>query len=120
MALSSTAQEALWLRELNKDLNNPSFGPTLIIEDNQSAICMSKNPQFHGRSKHINIKIHFIREQVTSNNICLKFCPSEDMVADRLMKGVNPERFEKLRKYCGLRSYISCEECRKGALSTPE
>ena len=101
MALSSTAQEALWLRELNKDLNNPSFGPTLIFEDNQSAICMSKNPQFHGRSKHINIKFHFIREQVTSNNICLKFCPSEDMVADLLT------------------SYVSCEkECRKGALST--
>ena len=70
MALSSTAQEALWLRELNKDLKNPPSGPTIIFEDNQSAICMLKNPQFHGRSKHINIKFHFIREQVTANNMC--------------------------------------------------
>ena len=70
MALSSIAQEAVWLRELNKVLKNPLSGPTLILEDNQSAICMSKNPQFHGRSKHINIKFHFIQEQVAANNIC--------------------------------------------------
>ena len=65
----STAQEALWLRKLNKNLKNPPSGPTIIFEDNQSAICMSKNPPFHGRSKHINIKFHFIQEQVTANNI---------------------------------------------------
>ena len=62
LALSSTAQEALWLREVNKDLKNPPSEPTIIFEDNQLAICMSKNPQFHGRSKHIYIKFHFIRE----------------------------------------------------------
>ena len=110
MALSSTAQEAVWLRELNKDLKNLLSGRTLILEDNQSAICMSKNPQFHGRSKHINIKFHFIREQVAANNICLKYCPSEDMVADLLTKGISPVRFERLRKLCGLRSCVSCEK----------
>ena len=77
---------SLWLREVNKDITNPPSGPTIIVEDNQSAICMSKNPQFHGRSKHINIQFHFIQEQVTANNICLKYSPSEDMVTDLLTK----------------------------------
>ena len=57
MALSSAAQEAIWMRELNSDLKNKPSQPTLIYEDNQSAISIAKNPQFHGRSKHINIKI---------------------------------------------------------------
>ena len=44
MALASTAPEAIWLTELCKDLKNDLMGPTMIIEDNQSAICMAKNP----------------------------------------------------------------------------
>ena len=47
---------------------------------------MAKNPQFHGRSKHINIKFHFIREQVSTKKIYLKYCQSEDMLADLLTK----------------------------------
>ena len=75
MALSSAAQEAIWMRELNSDLGNPQSQPTLIFEDNQSAIAMAKNPQFHGRSKHINIKFHFIREQVSNARLALCIAP---------------------------------------------
>ena len=50
MALSSASQEAIWMRELNSDLGNQQSQPTLILEDNQSAIAMTKNPQYHGRS----------------------------------------------------------------------
>ena len=48
MALSSAAQEAVWLRQLTTDLGNPPETPTTIYEDNQSAISMTKNPKFHG------------------------------------------------------------------------
>ena len=41
--------------------------PTVIFEDNQSIICMAHNPQFHGRTKNIGIKYHYVREQV---NMC--------------------------------------------------
>ncbi|SMN02585.1 hypothetical protein SPONN_1431 [uncultured Candidatus Thioglobus sp.] len=112
MALSSAAQEAVWIRELNSDLGNPQSQPTLIYEDNQSAIAMAKNPQFHGRSKHIGIKYHFIREQVSNDKICLQYCPTEDMIADILTKGIGPEKFEKLRKMCGMCDQVSSEkEC---------
>lgn len=50
MALSSRAQDAVWMRELNSGLGNQQSQPTLIFEDNQSAISKAKNPQFHGRS----------------------------------------------------------------------
>ena len=53
MALASAAQEAMWLRQLTIDLKNEPVSATVIFEDNQSAICIAKNPQFHGRSKHI-------------------------------------------------------------------
>ena len=82
MALSSAAQVAVWLRELCKDLNSELTNPTVIFEDNQAAIKMAKNPQYHGRSKHISIKYHFIREQVSSNLIELRYCRTDDMIAD--------------------------------------
>ena len=59
VALSGAAQEAIWLKQLNQDLTEISE-PVAIYVDNQSAIAIDKNPQFHGRVKHINIKYHFI------------------------------------------------------------
>ena len=119
MALSSTAQEAIWMRELNSDLGNQQSQPILIFEDNQSAISMAKNPQFHGRSKHINIKYHFIREQVCNGKIRLIYCPTEDMLADLFTKGIGSEKFERLRRLCGMCNQVSIEkECGRNALST--
>ena len=69
----------------------------VIFEDNQSAMSMSKNPKFHGRSKHIDIKYHFTREQVSNGKIVLKYCKTSEMTADFLTKGLNGEQFEKLR-----------------------
>ena len=48
VTLSGAAQQCLWLRQLEVELGCPAEGPTLIFEDNQSAIVMVKNPQFHG------------------------------------------------------------------------
>ena len=72
MALASAAQEAIWMRQLTSDLKSESTEATVIFEDNQSAICMAQNPQFHGRAKHIGIKNHFIREQVYSGTVELR------------------------------------------------
>ena len=100
IALSSAAPEVVWMRELSADLRNPQSQPTLILEDNQSAISISKNPQFHRRTKHFNIKYHFIRKQVSNGKICLQYCPTEDMLADLLTKGIGPEKLERLRRLC--------------------
>ena len=69
----------------------------LIYEDNQSAIAMTKNPKFHGRAKHIDIKHHFIRQQVAQGTIMFEYCPTVKMVANILTKGLSRETFCKLR-----------------------
>ena len=54
VALSSAAQEAVWLHQLYKEFNGELKDPTTIFEDNQAAIKLAKNPQYHGRTKHIH------------------------------------------------------------------
>lgn len=102
IALSSAAQESIWLRQLLTELGNSSEMPTIIFEDNKSSIAMTKNPQFHGRAKHIDIKHHFIREQVSCGTVQLEHCPTTEMTADILTKGLSRETFGKHRAKSGV------------------
>ena len=88
----------MWLRQLEVELGCPSEGPTLILEDNQSTIAMAKNPQYHGRAKHIDIRHHFVREQIANETIKLDYCPTTDMMT----KGLTHEQHCKLRKKVGM------------------
>ena len=63
-------------------------------------MAMAKNPQFHGRVKHI--AYHFIREQVSNGTVKLKYRPTKEMVADMLTKGLSRDQFVKLRKMAGI------------------
>ncbi len=63
---------------------------------------MSQNAQFHGRAKHIDIRHHFVREQVSAGTIELKYCPSGLLVDDMLTKGLSCGTFELLRKMTGI------------------
>ena len=87
----------MWLRNLVKGLTCSEMPPTIIHEDNQSAIAIAKNPQFHGRTKHIEIKYHFVRELVENGTINLHYCPTTDMLADLLTKGLPAAQHNKLR-----------------------
>ena len=102
MAMSMAAQESVWLERLLSDMNEKSDEPILIYEDNQSTICMAMNPKFHGRAKHIDIRHHYVREQVANKKISLKYCASEDMIADMLTKGLSRTQFIKLRDMIGI------------------
>ena len=62
IALSSATQEIMWLRRLLTDLHSKPYGPTELKEDNQGAIAIAKNPVTHNRTKHIDIRHHFVRE----------------------------------------------------------
>ena len=76
--------------------------PIKILCDNKSAIALTKNPMFHGRSKHINIKFHYIRELVKNQEIELEFCRSENQVADIFTKPLKTNVFEKLKMMLGV------------------
>ena len=102
VALSTCAQEAIWLRRLLDGLKASPSGPTVIMEDNQGAIAIAKNPVAHTRTKHIDIRFHFIREAVQNGSIELRYCPSEEMVADLLTKPLSKGQFQKLCELMGI------------------
>ena len=102
VALSSATQEAVWLRRLFDDLQANLKEPTVVMEDNQGAIAMAKNPVSHHRTKHIDIRYHYVREAVQEGVINLHYCPSEKMVADILTKSLPHGRFETLCLLMGL------------------
>ena len=94
VALSQATQEAIYLRKLLADLGYKADLPTVLYEDNQGTIEISRNPRFHNRTKHIDVTFHFIRERITSNEIRMVYC---DMLADIMTKGLTKSTFEKLR-----------------------
>ena len=68
-----------------------------------SAISLAKNPQYHGRAKHNDIKHHYIRQRVQDGDIKLEFCRSQVMIPDILTKGLSFYQFAKLREMAGLK-----------------
>ena len=99
VSLSLATQEAIWLRRLMNDLGNRMISPT---SPNQGAIQLSRNPKFHNRTKHIDVCYHFVRERVASNEIVVDYCPTQDMMADIMTKGLPKVTFEKFRNSLGI------------------
>ncbi|MCP3662963.1 MAG: Ty1/Copia family ribonuclease HI [Gammaproteobacteria bacterium] len=102
IALSTATPEVIWLRKLLKDLGQPPEGPTTLYEDNQGAIAIAQNPVAHSRTKHIDIRYHFIREGIESGLMDLEFCPSVFMKADIPIKPLLRARFGVLTMALGL------------------
>ena len=64
-------------------------------------MAIAKNPEMHARTKHIDIRHHFVRDCVEDNKIQLEFCPTEEMIADILTKPLARPAFEKFREQLG-------------------
>ncbi len=94
-------QEAVWLRRFIEGLGEKLNTPILNM-DNQGAIALGKNPVHHNRTKHIDIKYHFIREKVLNGEIDLRYCPTQDMIADTLTKALAKPSFKKFSQMMGL------------------
>ena len=98
MAAGSATQEALWLRTILMELNFPQEGPTPIYEDNQGCIAMTlTNGGHHSRTKHIDIKHHFIRNCVEDQTVILVWISTKQMIADILTKALPLKTFAYLR-----------------------
>ena len=73
MAASQASCEAIWLRKMLVGLFGHWLRPTVIYCDNQSCIKLTENPVFHDRSKHIEIRYHFIRDFVQKGAVKLEY-----------------------------------------------
>lgn len=78
------------------------MAPLRLLEDNQGAIALASNPVAHQRTKHIEIRHHFVREALERKEITLEYCRTDEMVADALTKALNSFRFAQLRVKMGL------------------
>jgi hypothetical protein len=108
MALFNATQEAVWARQLLFELGFPQQKPTVIHEDNQGCIAMSKNPVRNSRTKHIDIKYQFTREKIQYGTISVQYCPTEYMLADFRTKGLSRDRFQTFVHSASIRDPNSC------------
>jgi transposase InsO family protein len=102
MALASATREALWLRTLFSELGLDTTLPTHISVDNQGTILFAENSGFHARSKHIDIRYHFIRETLTSNQVSVSYIPTDENTADIFTKGLVRAKHEYLTSRLGM------------------
>jgi len=103
MAATGAAMQAMWLRTLLSELTTMKPKRVTLYVDNKSAIQLMKNPVFHGRSKHIDIKFHYIRECVERDQIEVKWIGTLEQRADPLTKAMTVVKLSEMRHLLGVR-----------------
>src|SRR6185295_10967724 len=98
---ASCCSQILWLRQQLKDFGI-SFSTVPIKCDNTSAINIAKNPVQHSRKKHIDIRHHFLRDNVEKGLIRMDHCMIEGQIADIFTKPLDRSPFEHLRLLLGM------------------
>ena len=111
-AAFEASKEGIWLRTLLNSIDHAPTAPTTICCDNNAAINLSEDPALHDRVKHIDIKHHFLRERVQSNEISLSYINTNDNVADIFTKALDTKKFGRFRQFLGLGwpTKTPCEE----------
>ena len=96
-ALAKAVAESLWLQMILSELlyKGPEIKQLRIYGDNQSLLNLAENPEFHQRTKHIDVKHYFIREHVEKGTIELHYIPTTEIVADRLTKPLTAKKHTK-------------------------
>ena len=100
MALSAATAEALYLKQLIKEID-PKFKcskSVIIYEDNQGAIALVNNHVHHQLTKHIDIRFHFMREQIVTKCIAIKYLQTDLMISDSLTKPLGRIKLEFCNK----------------------
>ena len=102
VAACSASCEAVWLRKLLSNLFDLQLDATCIYCDNQSCVKLSKNLVFHDKSKHIEIKYHYIRDMVQRGAVKLQYVATDKQIADVLTKPLARVKFEYFREKLGV------------------
>lgn len=109
MAGTEAARQAIWLSDLLGEIDETLCEKVVIKIDNQSAIALTKNPVFHGRSKHIHTRYHFIRECVEAGWIEVEHVPGNQQKADILTKALGRIKFKEMRSLIGVQELEEIE-----------
>ena len=102
MAGTEAAKQAIWLQDLLSEVTKKPVERVAIRFDNQSSIALTRNPVFHGRSKHIHSRYHFIRECVEKGLVDVEHVPSDKQKADILTKSLGKIKFKEMKELIGM------------------
>ncbi|KAJ0522114.1 putative RNA-directed DNA polymerase [Helianthus annuus] len=97
IALSMAGCQAIWLKGILKELQIHMDCPPAIHCDNRSTICLAKDPVYHGKSKHIRVKYHFICDLLKNDEIEVRFFTTKEQAADILTKALQPKDFLRIK-----------------------
>jgi hypothetical protein len=107
MALSNAVQEALWWYGVKSQLGYDQ--PLEIKCDNQSALKLAKNKGFNPRTKHIDIRHHFIQDTLEKDQVKLSYIPTTSQIADALTKPLDRNKIKEFRDAMGIKQSIEGE-----------
>jgi hypothetical protein len=112
IAITEAAKESIWLQGLLQEIRGSGITrdqsgegvhmAQTLNTDNQGAISLAENPQHHQRSKHIDIKYHFVRHQIREGRISLQYLPTTQMTADVMTKALPREPHQRHISAMGL------------------
>jgi hypothetical protein len=102
IASTYAAKEALWLRQIILQLFGIKLDATTLFSDNQSAIALMKEHQYHARTKHIDVRFHFICWIIEDGKLRHIYCPTDEMVADILTKALVSMKVKHFARELGL------------------
>jgi hypothetical protein len=105
IAAATCCTQVLWMIQTFADLEVKYTAPIPIHCDDTSAISVSKNPVLHSKTKHIPIKYHFLREQVTNQIVQVHYIPTTEQIADIFTNPLAKTPFEYLRQKLGVISF---------------
>jgi len=102
VALSTSTKEAAYDQKIISEMGYKTASTLMIYSDNQGAQCLAKNAIFHARSKHIDIKYHYIRDLYKKNIIDIEYVATEDIISDVLTKNLSKVKHIKCISSLGL------------------
>nr|AWW15216.1 putative polyprotein [Leavenworthia alabamica] len=103
-AIAALVQELIWLKRMLLTLGILHPQPMKVYCDSKSAIYIATNPVFHERTKHIELDLHFVRDEVLTRNIELTHVGTNTQLADVLTKAVGRDGFDYFRSKLGIRN----------------
>lgn len=101
MTAGSCCAQLLWIKQQPMDFGM-DVGCVPILCDNTSAINIAKNLVQHKRTKHIDIRHHFLCDNIEKGLVSIMFCPTENQIVDIFTKALSREHFEKIRLDFGM------------------
>jgi phosphopantetheinyl transferase (holo-ACP synthase) len=102
IALAMATKEATYLKALLEELDYFNQSNIPIYTDNNGAIQLAKNPSFHAKSKHINVRYHLIRQKIADKTISIHYISTEEQLADGFTKPLAKTKFDRFLQQLGM------------------